>query len=98
MNLHAHIFDCLLTSLACLNSSSLYAYIDTDPSGVIFLSFDDELVFDQNQRSPEEYHEQIRCQFTPDHLPHALDETFEGKRCPSFDTFFSPTSSRYRST
>ena len=96
MHLHARNF--FLTSHACANSSSLYAYIDMDPSGVIFLSSDDELVFDQNQRFPKEYHEQNRCQFTLDHLPHALDESIEGKRYPSFDTFFSPTSSRYRST
>ena len=55
-----------------------------DPSEVILLSSDDELVFDPGQRFSEESDEQSRVLFNPEHLLHALDEPLEGTHCYPF--------------
>ena len=55
-----------------------------DPSEVILLSSDDELVFDPGQRFSEESDEQSRGLFNPEHLLHALDDSLEGTHCYFF--------------
>lgn len=55
-----------------------------DPSGVILISFDDELVFDPGQRFSEESDEQSRGLFNLEHLLHSLDDSLGGKHCYFF--------------
>ena len=49
-----------------------------DPSEVILLSSDDELVFDPGQRFSKESDEQSRGLFNPEHLLRALDDSLKG--------------------
>lgn len=55
-----------------------------DPSGVIIISFDDELVFYPGLRFSEDSDEQSRVLFNPEHLLRALDEPLEGTHCYPF--------------
>ena len=52
-----------------------------DPSEVILLSSDDELVFDPGQRFSEDSDDRSRVLFNPEQLLRVLDEPLEGTHC-----------------
>ena len=58
---------------------SLYAYIDMD-SDVMYLSSDDESVFDHNQRLLREHYKYEDRLHIQNHLSRVLEEVKEGKR------------------
>ena len=58
VHLHAPINARLAVSYACLHLSFLYACIDMDSSEVVYLSSDDEPIFDRNQRLIKGHREQ----------------------------------------
>ena len=66
--------------LACMLKLFLYAYIDMDPSDVMYLSSDDEPLFNCNQRLIREHHEREDRRHIQDHLSRVLEEVKEGKR------------------